>query len=202
MRLLLTVPMIGLLNVFGISLRHETTETARTVGLSTELLSQNQQIVSRSTAVPMTLELVVEQEMYIMTVPNRELSQSAYGGKLSFSDVHIAKMFEITYDDCQQIQRRLPQGIKGRQWLYKPGNGDDSIPTEYFYITCRLASEIVETYGLGKAEETVVEAFVEHHPTSSRRMRSIPILDITGSKVSQWKDFVAAMEFKSSNLSD
>jgi hypothetical protein len=66
--------------------------------------------------------------------------------------------------------------------------------TEVFYITCNLASEIVETYGLGKAEETLVEAFVDHHPTRSIRTDLIPILDITGSKISQWQDFVDAFE--------
>ena len=187
-RLLLTFPILGLLNLFGVS------PVNVPKSISAELLSQNHEnstkMVSQSTEVPMKLELAVEQEMYIMTVPNRDLSQSAYGGKLRFYDVHLAKMFEMTYDDCQRIKRRLPQGIEGRQWLYKPGNGDDSIPTEYFYITCSLADEIVETYGLGKAEETVVEAFVDHHPTKSIRNRSIPILDITGSKVPQWIDFV------------
>jgi serine/threonine-protein kinase len=74
--------------------------------------------------------------------------------------------------------------------------------TEVFYITCNLASEIVETYGLGKAEETLVEAFVDNHPTRHIRTRSIPILDITGSKVSQWQDFVETFKIQQSNRND
>ncbi|MGB3402461.1 MAG: hypothetical protein WBA77_07205 [Microcoleaceae cyanobacterium] len=193
MRLLLTFPIIGLINLFGISLINIPHS------LSAELLSQNidqsAQRVSRSTTLPMRLELAVEQEMYIMTVPNPDINQSAYGGELSFYDVHIAKMFEITYNDCQEIQRRVPEGIEGRQWLYRWGNGDDDMPTEYFYISCNLAYEIVDTYGLGKAEETVVEAFVEQNPTASIRTDLIPILDITGSKVSQWQDFAREFEY-------
>jgi serine/threonine-protein kinase len=192
MRLLLTFPIIGLLNLLAIP------PVNIPPSLSAELLSQNHenstQIVSRSTEVPMKLELAVEHEMYIMTVPNQDLSQSAYAGELSFYDVHIAKMFEITYNDCQEIQSRVPEGIKGRDWIYQQGNDDDSMTTEVFYITCNLASEIVETYGLGKAEETLVEAFVDHHPTRSIRTDLIPILDITGSKISQWQDFVDAFE--------
>ncbi|MGB3532824.1 MAG: hypothetical protein WBA13_04835 [Microcoleaceae cyanobacterium] len=190
MRLLLAFPIIGLINLFGMSLLNIPQS------LSTELLSQNQQIVSRSTRLPMRLELAVEQEMYIMTVPNPDINQSAYGGELSFYDVHIAKMFEVTYDDCQKIQRRFPEGIEGRQWLYRWGNDDDDMPTEYFYISCNLAYEIIDTYGLGKAEETVVEAFVEQNPTRSIRTDLIPILDITGSKVSQWQDFSRNFEYK------
>ena len=187
-RLLLTFPIIGLLNLLGVPRLNVLPS------LSTELLSQNYenstQMVSQSTEVPMQLEFVVEQEMYIMTVPNRDLSQSAYGGQLRFYDVHIAKMFEMTYDDCQRIQRRFPQGIDGMSWLYKPGNGDDSITPEFFYISCSLADEIVETYGLGKAEQTVVESFVENQAAVHTETRSIQTLNITGSKVPQWIDFV------------
>lgn len=199
MRLLLTFPIIGLLNLFAIP------PVNIPPSLSAELLSQkpenSTQIVSRSTEVPMKLELAVEHEMYIMTVPNRDLNQSAYGGELSFYDVHIAKMFEITYNDCQEIQSRVPEGIEGRDWLYRPGNDDDSMTTEYFYITCGLADEIVDTYGLGKGEETLVEAFVEH-PTTYTETRLIPILDITGSKVSQWQDFVETFKIQQSNRND
>ncbi len=189
---LLTFPIIGLLNLFGVP------PVNVPKSISAELLSQNHensaQMASQSTEVPMKLEFVVEQEMYIMTVPNRDISQSAYGGKLRFYDVHIAKMFEMTYDDCQRIQRRFPQGIDGMSWLYKPGNGDDSITPELFYISCSLAYEIVDTYGLGKAEQTVVESFVENQAAVYTETRSIQTLNITGSKVPQWIDFVRGFQ--------
>ncbi len=128
--------------------------------------------------------------MYTMTVPNQDLTQSAYGGELSFYDVHIAKMIEITYDDCQQMQRQYGRDAGSRTWLYKPGNGDDSITPEIFYISCSLADEIVDNYGLGKAEKKVVKSFVENQAAGHTETRSIQTLNITGSKVPQWINFV------------
>ena len=159
------------------------------VNIYSELLSQHlgnsSQIIAQSTEVPMTLEF--GEGMYTMTVPNRDTTQSAYGGQLSLYDVHIAKMFEITYDDCQQMQRQYGRDAGGRSWFYKAGNGN--IDMGEFYMSCNLADQIVDTYGLGQPEQTVVKNFVEFSGVNTET-RSIPILDITGSKVSQWINFV------------
>ena len=182
-RSLLTCASIGILNLFGVP------PLDIALSQSTKLLSQNpekySQIASRSTIVPMRLEY--GEGMYTMIVPNPEITQSAYGGQLSLYEVHIAKMIEITYDDCQQMQRQYGTDAGGRTWFYQTENG--SINIKDFNISCSFASEIVETYGLGKAEPTVIKNFVEFQGVNTET-RSIPILDITGSKVSQWKDFV------------
>jgi serine/threonine-protein kinase len=168
-RSLFTVPILGLINLFGITL----------------YLENSSQAIAQSTEVPMTLEF--GEGMYTMTVPNQDTTQSAYGGQLRLYDVHVAKMFEMTYDDCQQMQRQYGQDAGGRNWFYQAGNG--SINMGEFYISCNLANQIVETYGLGQSEPTVVKNFVEHTGVNTET-RSIPILDITGSKVSQWINFV------------
>ena len=187
MRPLLTFPIIGIINLSGVI------QLNIPLSLSAELLSQNHensaQMVSQSTEVPMRLEF--GEGMYTLIVPNQDLSQSAYGEKLSFYDVHIAKMFEMTYDDCQQMQREYGRDAGGRTWFYQALNG--RIDRGYFYISCRLAYDIVDTYGLGKAERTVVKNFVEFQGVYTET-RSIPVLDITGSKVPQWIDFVRGFQ--------
>ncbi|MDF0556378.1 hypothetical protein [Kamptonema sp. UHCC 0994] len=116
------------------------------------------------------------------TVPNRDTTQPAYGGKLRLYDVHIAKMFETSQFLCQQSR-----GISGYEWVYLAGNG--SIRMGNFRISCSLASETASTYGLGKPERTSIARDTEGGPPESD-VYSIPILDITGSKVQQWINFV------------
>ncbi|XGV94253.1 MAG: hypothetical protein ACAF41_00010 (plasmid) [Leptolyngbya sp. BL-A-14] len=38
---------------------------------------------------------------FVLTVPDNNTTRSAYGGRLRVYDVHIAKMFEVTYNLCQ-----------------------------------------------------------------------------------------------------
>ena len=58
-----------------------------------------------------------------------------------------------------------------------------------FRIPCSLASEMASTYGLGKPERTSIAKDTEGGPPESD-VYSIPILDITGSKVQRWMNFV------------
>lgn len=125
-----------------------------------------------------------------LTVPNRDTTQSAYGGKLRLYDVHIAKMFETSQFLCQQFR-----GVSGYEWVYSAGNG--SIRMGNFRIPCSLASEMASTYGLGKPERTSIAKDTEGGPPESD-VYSIPIFDITGSKVQQWINFV--QNFKPCNI--
>ncbi|MFM9267605.1 hypothetical protein [Tychonema sp. BBK16] len=114
--------------------------------------------------------------------PNRDTTQPIQGSRLRLYDVHVAKMFETTHFFCQKSR-----GISGYEWVYSAGNG--SIRMGNFKITCSLASEMASTYGLGKPERTSIGIDTEGGPPESD-VYSIPILDITGSKVQRWMNFV------------
>jgi serine/threonine-protein kinase len=116
-----------------------------------------------------------------LTAPNRDTTQPAYGGKLRLYDVHLAKMFETSHFLCQQSR-----GVSGYEWVYSAGNG--SIRMGNFRIPCSLASFMASTYGLGKPERTSAKDTEGGPPESD--VYSIPILDITGSKVQRWMNFV------------
>lgn len=179
----ITWASMGFLNLLGII------PDANSLNISPKLLVQNlensSKIIAQSIQVPMKIEY--GEGMYTLIVPNEDLSQSADGGELNFFDVHVAKMFEITHDDCQQMLRESGQDAGGRTWFYIAENGNFEIGN--VDIRCSLAAEVVETHGLGKAEPIVVKNFVEFQGVHSET-RYIPVLDITGSKVSQWKAFV------------
>ncbi|MGB3401949.1 MAG: hypothetical protein WBA77_04600 [Microcoleaceae cyanobacterium] len=194
-RSLSTFISIGFLNLSGI-IPHALAEpcvSSIALSISPKVFAQNidnpTPTVAPSTQVPMRLEF--GEGMYTMIVPNEDLSQPAYGGQLSFYDVHLAKMFEMTYDDCQQMQREYGMDAGSRTWYYIAEK--DNFEIGNVNISCSLAYEVVETYGLGKAEPTDVKNFVEFQGVHTET-RYIPVLDITGSKVSQWKDFISMFE--------
>ena len=58
-----------------------------------------------------------------------------------------------------------------------------------FRIPCSLASFMASTYGLGKPERTSIPKDTEGGPPESD-VYSIPILDIIGSNVQRWMNFV------------
>jgi hypothetical protein len=120
-----------------------------------------------------------------ITVPNQDTTRSAYGGQLRFYDVHVAKMFEVSNFLCQQIAS--DSNLKGYEWSYSAANGKISMGR--FRISCSLARDIATAYGLGKTERTAIGLDTEGGPPESK-VYSIPILNITGSKVPKWMDFV------------
>jgi serine/threonine-protein kinase len=77
---------------------------------------------------------------YTLTLSETNTTKSAYGGQLLLYDLYIAKMFEVTYSDCQEIPK-----AGGRTWYYRAGNG--KIDMGQFRINCLLASDIANTYG-------------------------------------------------------
>jgi len=133
------------------------------------------------TDVPMRLQHA--EGTYTLIVPEGNTTKSAYGGQLRLYDVHIAKMFEVTYSDCQEIPN-----AGGRTWYYRAGNG--KIDMGQFRITCQLATDIANSYGLGKSERTIIEYSQEESGSPIARTRSIPVLNISGKKIPNWLDFV------------
>lgn len=131
-------------------------------------------------SLPMTIS--TSEGMYDLTVPDTQTTKSAFGGKLRVYDVHIAKMFEVTYLECQQF------GDGGnREWTYFAGNGNINMGT--FYISCKLVYDIVDAYGLGASKKTPIIYGQEESGPPITRMVSVPTLNLTDGKEQKWINF-------------
>lgn len=118
---------------------------------------------------------------YDLTVPDTQTTKSAYGGKLRIYDLHIAKMFEVTYLDCLEF----PDSI--REWSYYAGNGN--IYMGDFSISCRLVNDIVAAYGLGPSQNTpIIYGQEESGPPITRNI-DVPTLNLIGQKQDRWINF-------------
>ncbi|MGA7936795.1 MAG: hypothetical protein WCA35_24780 [Kovacikia sp.] len=137
------------------------------------------QAVQAGTELPMSISM--GEGMFSLVAPDFNTTHSAYGGRLRVYDVHIAKMFEVTYSMCQS--RDIGGGTS---WAYSAGDG--SIDMGTFNISCNLANDIALAYGLGKPERTVIQRSTEGYGTRTE-VRSVPILDITGGKIGKWMGF-------------
>ncbi|MCT7953420.1 hypothetical protein NG798_26835 [Ancylothrix sp. C2] len=119
-----------------------------------------------------------------LTVPDKNTTKSAYGGQLRLYDVHIAKMFEVTHFLCRRFGSST--SFKGHEWFYFADNG--RINMGRFRITCQLAANIANAYGLGQPERTSIGLDTEGGPPQSTT-DFIPTLNITGNKIDQWMNF-------------
>ena len=139
--------------------------------------------VAQNARRPLPMRIYTSEGVYELTVPDTQTTQSAYGGKLRRYDVHIAKMFEVTYRDCL----KFGGDAGGREWLYYAGNG--SIDMGYFFISCQLANDIVSAYGLGTPQNTsIIYGQEEAGPPITRNV-SIPTLNLVGQKQDRWINF-------------
>jgi hypothetical protein len=103
-------------------------------------------------------------------VPDKDTSASAYGGALSRYDVHIAKMIELTaHEFCNHQSRR------GAYFNYEADNG--RIFMGKIFVSCGTARSAIETYGVGKAEKTIVQYAGNPEPVN------VPVLDLRGAKI-------------------
>jgi len=133
-----------------------------------------------STELPMTLSAA--EGTFTMSVPDRDTTKSAYGGRLRVYDVHLAKMFEVTHHMCE-MGRISP----GTTWTYFAGGG--AVNMGSFQISCDLANDVAAAYGLGKLENTTIY-FSGEESQGSTRTGGIPILNITtGGKIDRWMNF-------------
>ena len=146
---------------------------------ATSLLCATSNSAKASTEFPMTLSAA--EGTFTMSVPDRDTTKSAYGGRLRVYDVHIAKMFEVTHHMCE-MGRISP----GTTWTYLAGGG--SINMGNFQISCDLASDVATAYGIGKLENTTIY-FSGEESQGSTRTGGIPILNITGGKIDRWMSF-------------
>ncbi|MGL5059531.1 MAG: hypothetical protein ACRC62_06075 [Microcoleus sp.] len=153
------------------------------IALSWLTATQIQEMPGAIAQTQLPIKLQHAEGTYTITVPETNTTKSAFGGQLRLYDLHIAKMFEVTYSDCQEIP-----SAGFRIWDYYAGNGKISMGS--FKITCQLAGEIAKTYGLGKAERIAIEYSQEEAGPPISRTRAIPTLNITGNKVDRWMNFV------------
>lgn len=149
-----------------------------------------QKVEAQSTALPMQISLE-DRIVFFLTVPDTDISRSAYGGKLKRRDVHIAKMFEVTQHFCKTEPKRAP----AYEWIYQ-NNGGKASPSVrgfgVFRISCNLAQDIAIAYGAGKPESTTID--YDRRLTPRFRTYSIPILNITGGKVDAWMRFTSNLK--------
>ncbi len=161
---------------------------AVTMGAIIPLAGFSQKVVAQNTELPMQISLE-DRSAFFLIVPDRDVSRSAYGGKLKLYDAHVAKMFEVTQHFCQTEPKRS----SGYDWIYEKNGGRTREPGTSigtFKISCNLANDIAIAYGSGKPERTTV-GFCRGGGACPPKTYSIPILNITGGKVNSWIQFMS-----------
>jgi hypothetical protein len=88
--------------------------------------------------IPMKIESI--KGAMILEVPDTDVTTSAYGDSLRQYDVHIAKMFRETYDECHPMAHDNAVFT----WIYKITGSEQR--TMEIKIPCRLAYKIVDKY--------------------------------------------------------
>ncbi len=116
-------------------------------------------------------------DTWFMRTPVSDTTQPFDGGMLRVYDVHIAKMVEVTYQQCNTTRSR-----RDRTWFYF---ADTNKSMGRFRISCKLANDLVRAYGVGKSEPTGIFMAEIEEPSMVR----VPTLNITGGKVRSWMDF-------------
>jgi hypothetical protein len=141
--------------------------------------------VLAQTSVPMKIYNESDDGSFILNTPTSgDDSQPAFGGKMRLYDVYIAKMVEVTHQFCQHQFRNA----QSHSWSYGYGRTERGRKYKRFTISCELAEQLRQKYGLGLPERTTI-AF-SRGGGSTNRIFDLPILDITGdSKVNQWLKF-------------
>ena len=114
-------------------------------------------------------------------VPDKDTSVSAYGGSLRRYDVHIAKMIEITHFQWCEHQ----ENYQGVFYHYDADNG--KVFMGEIYISCAMAKDAVNTFGVGRPEQTVI------YNRDMAFTVSIPVLDLNGQKIAQFLELVQSI---------
>lgn len=122
------------------------------------------------------------QEKLTLIVPDRDIFRSSNGG-LSRYDLHMAKMFEVTFAHCDQLRPHIQQV----QWQYVGGNGDLNL--DQFSISCQQAQEVVDVYGLTNSEPTTMT----YRATGTKTVEYIPTLNLRGDRSAQFQATVQGL---------
>lgn len=119
------------------------------------------------------------QEQLTLIVPDRNLYNGS-SGALSRYNLHMAKMFEVTFAHCDQLRPHIQQV----RWQYVGDNGDLNL--DQFSINCELAQEVVDTYGLTNSEPTTMT----YRATGTKTVEYIPTLNLRGDRLARFQDTV------------
>nr|WP_290221923.1 hypothetical protein [Trichocoleus desertorum] len=119
------------------------------------------------------------QEQLTLIVPDRDVSERSNVG-LSRYDLHMAKMFEVTFAHCDQLRPH----IQRVQWQYVAGNGTRNL--DQFSISCQMAQQVVDAYGLTNSEPTPVN----YRVTGANTIEYVPTLNLRGDQVTRFQDTV------------
>ena len=147
-----------------------------TLGLAQSALARPSTNISAIQIEPMQRN---GQEQLTLIVPDRDIYRSS-GGGLSRYDLHMAKMFEVTFAHCDQLRPH----IQRVQWQYVGENGDLNL--DQFSISCTQAQDVVDTYGLTNSEPTTVT----YRATGTKTVEYIPTLNLRGDRLTRFQDTV------------
>lgn len=116
----------------------------------------------------------------IFIVPNQDTTRSAYGGTLTFYDVHISKMLEVANVYCSS------GNWNSIEWHYFAGDG--AINMGRFVMGCNLVRDIHIAYGTGRPEKTRIQ--YGYGSDSASEEKWLPVLDLNGDKIPKFQNFV------------
>ena len=119
-----------------------------------------------------------------LTIPDRDTTNITQSeSKLRNYDRHVARLFEITYHQCQQNS-----ALTGMNWVYDAANGNVSMGQ--FRIRCQTAREVVLGYGIsqsGVKQRAIYESF---SGGVKEAIEDILPLNIVGRKADRWLNYV------------
>lgn len=129
----------------------------------------------------------------VVPISWKQLREPATAGSLTFLEVYIAKIFEITIYDSTLPSGECLSGVGssvGLTWSIFAGDSEGSKDGQKwignYTIPRRLACEKADEYGLAATESTLLNRF-----GVGTTQVNIPVLGISGDeKVSKWKQFV------------
>ena len=119
-----------------------------------------------------------------LTIPDRDTTNiTQSNSKLRNYDRHVARLFEITYGQCQQNTALI-----GMNWVYDAANGN--VNMGQFRVRCQTAREVVLGYGLsqfGVKQPAIYESF---NGGVKEAIEEILPLNIVGRKSDRWLSYV------------
>jgi hypothetical protein len=129
----------------------------------------------------------------VVPISWKRLQESASSGRLTFLEVYIAKIFEVTIHDSTLPSGECVSGVGssiGLEWSIFAGDSEGSKDGQkwvgIYSIPRKLACQKAKEYGLAAPESTLLN----HFGVGTTQV-DIPVLDISGDeKIDNWKKFV------------
>lgn len=131
-----------------------------------------------------------------LSVPSRDNNRNFFDSELSVSDLHIAKMYEVTDALCQRrFTYPFNQNIQTFQWSYAAGG----MAIAQLTISCTEAQNVFNSFGQGfLAETTTIRRPLSPGSPPSAEMLQIPTLNLAGYQAPRWKDFTRQLRLTGS----